>query len=145
MYFTHFIVSYMCLYDIIVAKILLLGGYEGMKVLLFGSETECSLITEFLKCSSIAKKLEYSQTDNSDELLNKLRLINPDIVIVSSDGAFGMERIIATRKLCPDTTLLWFSNDKDFGAQAYRLNCDYFSVKPITKQRIVSVVEKLIS
>lgn len=116
-----------------------------MKVLMFGSDAECDLITEFLECSSIAKKLEYSRTDNSDELLEKLRAINPDVVIVSSDGAFGMERIIATRKLCPDTMLLWFSNDKDFGAQAYRLNCDYFSVKPITKQRIVSAVEKLIS
>ncbi|MEE0265488.1 MAG: hypothetical protein UD936_07675 [Acutalibacteraceae bacterium] len=116
-----------------------------MKVLLFGSEAECDLIIEVLKCSSIAKRLEYSQTDNSDELLNKLKSINPDMVIVSSDGAFGMERIIATRKLCPDTMLLWFSNDKDFGAQAYRLNCDYFSVKPVTKQRVLSVIEKLVS
>jgi two-component SAPR family response regulator len=116
-----------------------------MKVLLFGSEAECDLIIEVLKCSSIAKRLEYSQTDNSDELLNKLKSINPDMVIVSSDGAFGMERIIATRKLCPDAMLLWFSNDKDFGAQAYRLNCDYFSVKPVTKQRVLSVIEKLVS
>ncbi len=116
-----------------------------MNVLLFGSEDDCSLIVEYLKCSRIAKNIEYSQTEDSDELLNKLKSINPELVIVSSDGAFGMERIIATRKLCPDTTLFWFSNDKDFGAQAYRLSCDYFSVKPITKQKILSAIDKNIS
>lgn len=114
-----------------------------MKVLLFGKDTDCKMIIDFLKCCGSVGKDIYIQTDNSDDLLDKLVTVSPELIIIMSDGAFGMERVIATRKLCPDTNLFWFSNDKDFGAQAYRLNCNYFSVKPVIKQKFINAIEKL--
>ena len=111
-----------------------------MKVLLFGEDTDCKKISDFLK--SYDNNI-YIQTNNPDELLSKLAVTAFELIIIASDGAFGMERVIATRKLCPDTKLFWFSNDKDFGAQAYRLNCNYFSVKPITDQKIAKAMKVL--
>lgn len=114
-----------------------------MRVFLFGRDFDCKPIVDFLKCYDNAKRNIYIQTDNSDELLNKLIANSPELIIIVADGAFGMERVIATRKLCPDTTLFWFSDDKDFGAQAYRLNCNYFSAKPITNQKLAKAIERL--
>ena len=120
-----------------------IGECIFMKVLLFGRDSECKPIFDFLKCSDNTQKYSYIQTDDSDELLKMLTTISPELVIIVADGAFGMEKVIATRKLCPDTKLFWFSDDKNFGAQAYRLDCNYFSAKPITEQKLFNAIEKL--
>ena len=114
-----------------------------MKVLLFGRDSDCRLIINFLKCCNTIDKNEYVYTDNTDTLLDQLTRFSPELIIIASDGAFGMERVIATRKLCPDTMLFWFSDDKEFGAQAYRLNCTYFCAKPITEQKLFNATKRL--
>lgn len=114
-----------------------------MRLLLFGKESECKPILEFIKSFDNIQEYNYEQTDDSDLLLKKLTTICPELIIIVADGAFGMEKVIATRKLCPDTKLFWFSDDKNFGAQAYRLNCNYFSAKPITEQKLFNAIKRL--
>ena len=109
-----------------------------MRVLIFGENTDCKQISDYL--NNYGSNI-YTHTNNPDELLHKLAVNSFDLIIIISDGAFGMERVIAARKLCPDTTLFWFSNDKDFGAQAYRLNCNYFSTKPVTDQKLDKAIK----
>lgn len=55
-----------------------------------------------------------------------------DLVFVSHDNARGMEGVIAIRNVLPNVPVIWFSNDEDFGSQAYRLHTDFFHSKPIT-------------
>ena len=45
------------------------------------------------------------------------------MIIVAVDGAIGMEGVIASKNIRPDTAVIWFSDDKAFGAQSYRLGC----------------------
>ena len=54
-----------------------------------------------------------------------------------------MESVIATKSLCPKLPIIWFSNDKDFGAQSYRLGTDYFATKPVTNEHLALVAKKL--
>ena len=67
-----------------------------------------------------------------DALVDGLRQNRFDLVCVCHDNACGMEGVIATRNILPNVPVIWFSNDEDFGSQAYRLHTDFFHAKPIT-------------
>lgn len=59
-----------------------------------------------------------------------------DVIVVMTDGAEGMEGVMAAKTLCPETDLIWLSDDEGFGPQSYRLGCTYFGTKPITKHLV---------
>lgn len=112
-----------------------------MKVLVYGTKADGDEIINMLKSSG--KSYFYVQTNDTDTFLEELVKNPPNLIIITDNGASGMEHTITAKKVCPDTPLFWFSDDKDFGAQAYRLNCTYFSAKPVTKQKLLSAVKRI--
>lgn len=60
-----------------------------------------------------------------------------------ADNAAGMEGVIAVQNVHPDTPIVWFSNDKNFVAQSYRLGVAYFAVKPIDEKTVSLMSEEM--
>lgn len=107
-----------------------------MNVLIYGNTREKELIIQHMKSeASLAfRLLHFTQTEDYDEFVDSLQKCEPDLIYVTKDNAAGMEGVIAVKNLYPDTPVVWFSNDKNFVAQSYRLGVDYFSVKPIDEK-----------
>ena len=114
-----------------------------MEVLIYGNARERELLLQHLKSQAhIAFRLvNYSHADDYDTYLKLLRRQEYDIVFVVADNAEGMEGVIAAQNVQPDTSVVWFSNDKNFVAQSYRLGVNYFAVKPID-EKILSLALK---
>ena len=74
--------------------------------------------------------------------LKKIRSHEHDIVFVMADNAAGMEGVIAVQNVHPDTSIVWFSNDKNFVAQSYRLGVAYFAVKPIDEKTVSLAIKR---
>lgn len=114
-----------------------------MNVLIYGSISEKELLVQHMKAqASMAFRIvTYSHVDDYDTYLTMLREQSYDMVFVLADNAAGMEGVIAVQNVQPDTSIVWFSNDKNFVAQSYRLGVNYFAVKPID-DKIVSLAVK---
>ena len=115
-----------------------------MNILVFGSDSETDDFIEMIDTSQhfLFRKKSYKCESNYDEFLKRLN-DKQDIVFVLENGARGMESVIATKDTCPETSIVWFSNDKDFGAQSYRLGVEYFATKPVTNEHLALVAKKL--
>lgn len=111
------------------------GGVE-MNVLIYGTTQEKELIIQHMKSQACMafRLLHFTQTEDYDEFIDILHQGEPDLIFVTKDSAAGMEGVIAVKNLYPDTPVVWFSNDKNFVAQSYRLGVNYFSVKPIDEK-----------
>lgn len=66
-------------------------------------------------------------------LSERLRRLEPDIIIIAQNGVDGLNTIESLR--LPSGKIIWFS-DLDFGVQAYRLCIDYFCKKPVTHKKL---------
>jgi len=107
-----------------------------MNVLIYGTTQEKELIIQHMKSEACMafRLLHFTQTEDYDEFVGNLQRGEPDLIFVTKDNAAGMEGVIAVKNLYPDTPVVWFSNDKNFVAQSYRLGVNYFSVKPIDEK-----------
>lgn len=107
-----------------------------MNVLIYGSTREKELLVQHMKSqASMAFRLvTYSHAEDYDAYLAMLRKQEYDLVFVMADSAAGMEGVIALQNVQPDTPVVWFSNDKNFVAQSYRLGVNYFAVKPVDEK-----------
>ena len=114
-----------------------------MDVLLYGNAREREILVQHLKSQSCMafRMVRYSHAEDYDTYLKELRSHSYDIVFVMADYAAGMEGVIAAQNVHPDAPIVWFSNDKNFVAQSYRLGVAYFAVKPID-EKIVSMAVK---
>ncbi len=65
-----------------------------------------------------------------------------DLIIIAQDGARGMESVRAARILLPELPLVWFSDDKGFGPESYRLGCAYFSAAHITRELFICALQR---
>ena len=107
-----------------------------MNILIYGSTQEKELLIQHMKsqvCMAF-RLITYTHTDDYDQYLKMLRMNWYDIVFVMADNAAGMEGVIAVQNVQPDVPVVWFSNDKNFVAQSYRLGVAYFSVKPVDEK-----------
>lgn len=77
------------------------------------------------------RQLRFALPESYDAYLGALRSGSPDIIFITVPGAKGMEAAIAARDTCGSVRLVWLSDDEAFGAQSYRLGCDFFTAKPI--------------
>ncbi len=104
-----------------------------MEILIYGNEREKELLIQHMKSEACMafRLMKYSHAEDYDTYLRELRTQEYDIVFVMADNAAGMEGVIALQNVNPQTPIVWFSNDKNFVAQSYRLGVTYFSVKPI--------------
>lgn len=111
---------------------------ETLKILLYGNSAECKsaenmiMFLPFFADSSP----EFRHADNWDVLEAELADFDPGLVMILEDGAAGMEGVYLSRSRRPDTPICWFSDDNDFGMQSHRLDCTYFSEKPVTEERL---------
>lgn len=114
-----------------------------MNVLIYGSAREKELLVQHMKSQACMafRLVTYSHAEDYDAYLAMLRKQEYDLVFVMADSAAGMEGVIALQNVQPDTPVVWFSNDKNFVAQSYRLGVNYFAVKPID-EKIVSLALK---
>ena len=115
-----------------------------MNVLVFGTDNDADTFVDLMDTDKhfIFRKKNYTVTSDYDEFLKKLS--DPqDVVFILANGAKGMESVIATKNICTKLPIIWFSNDKDFGAQSYRLGTDYFATKPVTNEHLALVAKKL--
>lgn len=109
-----------------------------MNVLIYGNATDKELLIQHMKSQACMafRKIDYLQTDDYDHFLDLLSSRDYEMVFVMMDNAVGMEGVIVVQNLHPNIPVIWFSNDKNFVAQSYRLGVTYFSVKPIKEQMI---------
>ncbi len=103
-------------------------------------EFECAL---FELDKSDPNRFELSCLEEYDSYRKDIVAKDYDLLIVMKDGAHGMEACIGSKVLKKDTPLIWLSNDKDFGPQAFRIGCSYFSTKPITAVSLGKAFAKL--
>ena len=115
-----------------------------MNILVFGSEDEIEHFLDLMDSSEhyMFRKKSYTEASDYDDFLKGLKSPQ-DIIFVIENGARGMESVIASRDICPQTPVVWFSDDKNFGAQSYRLGAEYFGTKPITNEHLALASKKL--
>ena len=111
-----------------------------MNVLIYGTTKEKEILVQHMKSQAnmAFRRVEYSHADDYDTYVEILRAKDHDLIFVTVDNAEGMEGVIAAQNVRPETSIIWFSNDKNFVAQSYRLGVDYFAVKPI-EEKIVKL------
>ena len=114
------------------------------RTLLYGQQAECLRIIELLRTMGDLMKgeSEYTCVDNWDALQTHLVDWNPDLAIMLADGAAGMEGVYLARDSRPGMPVIWFTDDRDFALQSYRMNCDYFAVKPITEEKMRKILRR---
>ena len=114
-----------------------------MRLLIFGEPNGEDALHALFEGSPLAfRKIECSFSPSYEEYLAALRDNPPDAVLVTAEGAAGMEGVKAAHSLAEDIPVIWFSEDKAFGAESYRLNCRYFGAKPITESQLASALER---
>ncbi len=114
-----------------------------LKALLFGGAQECEMTAQLLEqISSDHGTFEYHHTEDLEEFEEALATWMPTLVIVLANGAAGLESTYRSRQRRPNLPVFWFSDDREFGMQSYRLECAYFSTKPATQDKIHSALKR---
>lgn len=111
---------------------------QKIRTLIFGNSDECRKAEEELSAlEQLAEKhQEFLHIDDLEEFDRKLVDWEPTLLMVLANGAEGMECTYRARDRRPCIPVFWFSNDPEFGMQSYRLNCAYFSTKPVTGEKL---------
>lgn len=105
-----------------------------MNILLYGTEPDRMAFENAIADlpELCYRSIRVSGFTDYNRFVAELGAGRPGLVVVAMDGAEGMEGVIAARTLGRDTPVLWFSDDRGFGVQSYRLGCAYFHEKPIS-------------
>lgn len=109
-------------------------------IIIFGTREESSTLISYVE---FAHSYIFRHTDVYDAFLSYLSEYTPQAVFILTDGALGMEGVIAVKNLYFQCPVVWISNDKGFGIQSYRLGCAFFSEKPLTKKKIAIAFERI--
>ena len=115
-----------------------------MNIIIYGTKTEYVSLRADLENETVLqyRQIRYRHEEHYDDLLKALSEESYDMIFVLQNGAEGMEGVIASRNLCPNASVIWFSDDKGFGVQSYRLNCSFFAVKPVSVKILSLALEK---
>lgn len=117
-----------------------------MKLMLYGTSEECGHIREMCETQTFLafRRIEYVEAYDRENYLRALGEQELVAVIVLADGANGMEGVIAAKELRDQVPVVWFSDDRGFGVQSYRLNAAYFHAKPILPEVLVLALKRCI-
>ncbi len=117
---------------------------KKIKTIFYGDVSECHNVKELVSALPyFADRLHEAKLVGSwDDFEVSLVEWNPDLAIVLADGAAGMEGVYLVRARRPELPVIWFSDDQDFGMQSHRLECVYFSAKPITSEKMQKAVRR---
>ena len=115
-----------------------------IKTLMFGNEQECLAAAEVLRALELLSEHmhEHLYVDDLEEFEKSMVDWEPTLLVVLANGAKGMECVYRSRERRPGLPVFWFSDDQDFGVQSYRLNCAYFSTKPVTLEKIKHAIHR---
>ena len=113
----------------------------NMKTLLFGAPHECTAAGEALG-NMVDSAYEYRHVNDIEEFERVLVNWMPSLIVVLADGAAGMESVYRSRQRRPSLPVFWFSDDREFGMQSYRLDCAYFSTKPVTPEKMACAMKR---
>ena len=111
---------------------------SNMNMIIYGQPGECNDAIAVLQNQfpEAAARHAYFPTATRDELQRQLVQCMPDLVIILANGAAGMEGVYAAKEFDPEIPVFWFSDDNEFGMQSHRLECAYFSTKPLNAEKI---------
>lgn len=117
-----------------------------MHIVIYGEKADCDICISCLgDVSELQYRLiEYTTVNDYDEFIGIIDngRCKTDLVLVTANGAEGMEAVTASKGLRPDVAVVWISEDGNFGTQSYRLGCTYFGVKPITQDLLNNAIQK---
>lgn len=111
------------------------------RILLFGDERSCQEALPPIK-EAMGETVQILYLDDLEILTTKLVDWDPSLVIVVANGAEGMECAYRSHERRPCIPVFWFSDDPQFSLQSYRLDCAYFSVKPVTGEKLDSAFQR---
>lgn len=118
-----------------------------MRILLFGEYNECQKAMEYInelpELSNRNKK--HRVVDDYDDFYKEVVDYAPHLTVVLADGANGMEGVYRSRQARPDVPVFWFSDDWNFGNQSHRLQCTYFSGKPMSADKFQRAIGCLLA
>ena len=117
-----------------------------MKVIIYGTEPEKQEFERAFSLSSSCcyRKIEIVGFSNYDSFIAGLASGSPECIVVTMDGADGMEGVIAAKNMFKNIPVIWFSNDNGFGVQSYRLGCAYFHQKPVSPEILSAAIAKCV-
>ncbi len=84
----------------------------------------------------------YEIYESYDDFIRELPNSRCDAVIIAHKGAAGMQSVRAAKILLCRVPIIWFSDDKGFVEESYRMGCAYFSTDPITKTLLSTALNK---
>lgn len=115
-----------------------------MRLVLYGTELDRNeIMGSFAALPNWRyRKISVSECPDYDGFVTELSESSPDCIVITVNGAEGMEGVIAARSICEHVPVLWFSDDSGFGVQSYRLGCAYFHQKPVSPQILSVAIAK---
>jgi len=114
-----------------------------MHIVVYGTKSDYDAC---ISCLGAVPRLQYrrvlyTHAEDYDSLIRHLGSQDAaDLIIVTVDGAEGMEGAMASKRLRDDVPVIWISDDANFGVQSHRLGCTFFAVKPITEQVMANAI-----
>ena len=119
---------------------------KKISVILYGKEADCGAALDTIKdCKLISNyHSEYYIAHTREELEITAVEEQPTLAVVLADGAKGMEGVYFLRNLLPNLAIFWFSDDCGFSLYSHMMNCSYFSIKPITKEKIETAFKRCV-
>lgn len=110
----------------------------SVRTLFYGDQAECAEVQKLMQSLFCGEPqfMECRHVSCHEDLAEELMRWNPCLTIVLADGPAGMEGVYAVKDNHPRSSVFWFSNDRGFGVMSHRLDCAYFSVKPVTKEKL---------
>ena len=117
---------------------------DMMRTLIYGNAKDYDDTSGLLRAMTREERCrqEHLHAKNREDLKKHLVEWEPHLVVVLEDGAEGMEGVYVVRDTRPAIPLFWFSDDENFGVHSHRLECDYFSTKPITREKMEKALNR---
>lgn len=115
-----------------------------VRALIYGCEQEFQDAVKALEAQAdgLHPQLSCVRAKDYEELRTLLVEWDPCVVVVLEDGAAGMEGVYLVRNSSAAVPVFWFSDDRGFGMQSHRLECAYFSTKPVTTAKMRSALHQ---
>lgn len=117
-----------------------------MKITLYGTGADRTAFESALAGlrDYFYREIQIDGCSDYDSFVTHMKESPPELVAVTMDGAAGMEGVIASKSLFAHIPVIWFSDDRGFGVQSYRLDCAYFHEKPVSPQILCAAIAKCV-
>lgn len=108
----------------------------AVRTIIYGNAAECGCAADVLRGFDCFAGGDIRCVDSWNLLQQDLEQFRPELLVVLAAGAAGMEGVYLARQTCPEMPVFWFSDDCGFGMQSHRLECEYFTLKPLTDEKL---------